>query len=139
MPQGLGEADKGRDAVTDYPPGTTVYNCPLPSCEWTFTQSPPDPFSPAGAIPVITGESLDEAMARASMAILREWYGESEQALEAHLGTHTLVEWVAEISRLQEIIAKLPIAAVTNKPAAEEDPFLRAYERYAYGEPGIRL
>jgi hypothetical protein len=88
-------------------PGTTIYHCPLPACEWTFTQSPPDPFSPAGAIPVITGESLDEAMARASMAILREWYGESEQALEAHLGTHTLLEWVTEIDRLNRLLAKV--------------------------------
>jgi hypothetical protein len=88
----------------DLPAGTTLYHCPLPECGWTLAQPPPDPFAP---VPVITGESLDETIGRASMAIMREWYAETEQALEAHLGTHTLLEWMQEIDRLNRLLAKV--------------------------------
>lgn len=93
------------EADVSHPPGTTVYRCPLPSCEWTFTQAPPDPFAPGPVVAVVAGESLDESIARASMAILRGWYAESERAIEAHLTTHTTLEFVTEISRLNGIIS----------------------------------
>ena len=92
--------------MTEHPAGTTVYHCPLPECGWTLAQPPPDPAAP---VAVITGETLDEAISRVSMAIMREWYAEAEQALEAHLSTHTALEWVTEINRLTGIMAKVAL------------------------------
>jgi hypothetical protein len=91
----------------EHAPGTTIYHCPLPVCEWTFTQPPPDSSWPV--IPVITGESLDGAIGRAAGAIMREWYAEAEEALEAHLSTHTTLEWATEINRLTGLMAKVAL------------------------------
>lgn len=93
--------------MTTHPPGTAVYHCPLPECEWTFTHSPPDSSSPAGPVPAIAGETLDETIGRAALAISMQWYAEAEDALEVHLSTHTLVEWVTEIGRLNRLLAKV--------------------------------
>jgi len=56
-------------------------------------------------IPVINGESLEQAIGRASLAGLQEWYAEAERVVEAHLGGHTTLEWVTEVARLNGIIA----------------------------------
>jgi hypothetical protein len=58
-------------------------------------------------VPAVAGESLGEAISRASMAIMREWMAGAEQALEAHLCTHTTLEWVTEISRLNSEVTHL--------------------------------
>lgn len=94
------------------PAGTTVYHCPLPDCGWTFAQPPPDPALPA--LPVIGGESLDDAISRGTTAILHEWYAEAERTIEAHLGVHTTLEWVTEINRLAGLMAKLgPVSGLS--------------------------
>jgi len=94
--------DRGETA--SYPAGTTVWHCPLPTCEWTFAQAPPDPNAPA---PAVAGATLDESISLSAFTIVREWYAAAEVVLEAHLATHTTLEWVTEINRLTTIMAKV--------------------------------
>lgn len=84
------------------PAGTVVCSCPLESCKWTFTQAPPDPFAPISVPPAAT---LDESIGAAAFAITRDWLAVAEQAIGAHLATHTTLEWATEIARLRQVAA----------------------------------
>jgi hypothetical protein len=89
------------EAVSEAEVALPGWCCPLPQCGWTHAQPPPDAMSPGPVVPVLPGEGLDEAISRASAAILREWYAGAEVVIEAHLGTHTTLEWVTEVMRLR--------------------------------------
>ncbi|HEX5568681.1 MAG TPA: hypothetical protein VFY14_17445 [Streptomyces sp.] len=84
------------------PAGTTVYECPIAACEWTFAQSAPDVTAPG---PVVPGATLEESVSLASLAIMREWLAAAEPVIEVHLKAHTLLEWVTEIMRLRRATA----------------------------------
>ena len=58
-------------------------------------------------------------MQRAGMAIMAEWLGEGEQAAEAHLSMHALLEWVTEVARLNE--PRCPHGAVLHDVEDDED------------------
>ncbi len=87
--------------MSEFPPGSSVWSCPLTGCEWTHTQAAPDAASPAGF--VVPAATLEESLQRASMAIMTEWYASAERAIEAHLSTHTPLEWVTEVQRLRRL------------------------------------
>jgi hypothetical protein len=67
------------------PAGSVVYCCPLPDCDWMHGETSWD----AAALP---GDRVLDVAVRQITA--------TEGALAAHLGTHPLLEWVREISRL---------------------------------------
>ena len=112
-------------AKGEHPAGTADHRCPLPGCGWTFTQPPP-PAPPD--IPVINGESLEQAIGRASLAGLQEWYAEAERVVEAHLGGHTTLEWVTEVARLNGIIAELLASVPHDGRGGDTHADLRAGE-----------
>jgi len=85
-----------------YPAGSTVYSCPLPECGWTLNPDDPDPASAAVATAALKGSvshTPGEMMTAIAKAI--------DKALEAHLSTHTTLEWVREIARLSGIVGKV--------------------------------
>jgi hypothetical protein len=87
-------------------PGTTTYHCPLSTCKWQYTLpegdewrdiQPPDPE----ALRWAPGTPVTDVIA----AIDRQRMLAVESVLSAHVATHTAVEWITEISRLNEIMA----------------------------------
>ena len=98
---GRGRVSTDQDAL---PAGTTVYHCPLPACEWTFAQAPPGDAWPA--LPVITGESLDKAISRASMAVMARVLRQVRGSAGGPPGHAHDLEWVTEINRLRERLDK---------------------------------
>lgn len=71
-----------------------VYYCPLSTCSWTCDES--EAIAAEEEPPAGPWTSAFDAFA----SIL----GTVERALKQHLETHTLLEWVSEISRLREVI-----------------------------------
>jgi hypothetical protein len=69
------------------PAGTTVYFCPL--CGWSHPQLPP------------TEQELMEAAADPIVTYLHRKFRDVEAAVEAHLNTHGLLDWLNEVSRLR--------------------------------------
>jgi rubredoxin len=93
------------------PAGATVYRCPL--CDWVFAQPPGDAgIRPAADI----FEAISAAMARAEAELTA-----MEAAVQAHLGTHGLLDWLTEVTRLRDEVARLEgeirRLAVTGLPA----------------------
>jgi hypothetical protein len=86
--------------ATGMPAGSTVWHCPL--CEWVHAQPPPDPYAPVSVPPGLT---LSESLSTATIAIMTLWLGEAEDAVQAHLVAHPLLEWVREVGRLQVELA----------------------------------
>jgi hypothetical protein len=89
------------------PAGTTVYQCPLSACEWTYTQIP------------LSVEQLAASMGEpVFLAALREIMP-TENAIRDHLETHTLVEWVQEVQRLHDKAERPRQLVVQWRTAAE--------------------
>lgn len=86
-------------------------HCPLSSCEWTHDRTPGEATHtpPGGVSPLRDGPpaTLQEAIADAAYAILLADLLEVESVLREHLETHTLLEWVQEVTRLQSEVAAL--------------------------------
>ena len=87
------------------PAGSTVWHCPLSSCEWMYAQPAPGteiaetPSAPAGS-----AGTLSEAIEQVAFAAVMDWYLGAERVLEVHLRTHSLLEWVQEVQRLREAL-----------------------------------
>ena len=87
------------------PVGSAVWHCPLSSCGWTYAQPPPGseiaevPSAPAG-----NAGTLGEAIEQGAFAVVRDWYLGAERVIEAHLKTHSLVEWAQEVQWLHEAL-----------------------------------
>jgi hypothetical protein len=80
------------DAVfTQWPQRATVYGCPIAACTWAHTMPYQDPCADGAA-------TIEEASANA----VRTHFTEAESVVRAHLETHSLLEWVTEITRLRE-------------------------------------
>jgi hypothetical protein len=68
----------------------TIVSCPIRSCTWTsnFTQTPANPVTVAPTTDIY--------------AILHAVLANHEAVIREHLETHTLLEWVQEVTRLRE-------------------------------------
>lgn len=92
---------------------TTIYHCPLSSCGWEYTE--PDWLTvrtPGPAIQVTGTMSMTEAageIGRRRLAVV-------EADLEAHLSTHTPLEWVTEVNRLNAELAAVRAAPAGSAP-----------------------
>ena len=82
--------------VTKGPPGATVIPCPLAACDWAHIARQPGPEEHPGALADVFGLGVFAATATAQR--LRD----TEEALRAHLSSHDLAEWVAEVTRLRD-------------------------------------
>lgn len=84
------------------PPPATRYSCLIGSCPWHLDDS--------GVTigPYVPGEDLPDPgeMLKAHIAVV-------ESRIKAHLETHPLEEWAAEVSRLRSL---LDAAAAVNRP-----------------------
>ena len=76
------------------PAGTTVYQCPLRTCTWTYADLSPVEQKLWGFFDMPPGIALIQ-----EMAVL-------EAGVEAHLETHSLLEWVTEIKDLRAELDK---------------------------------
>jgi hypothetical protein len=65
------------------------------------------------------------------MAILAEWYARSERAIEDHLKTHSLLEWVQEVQRLRRVADAAEVWADFQTAAAMDAQELERREREA--------
>jgi hypothetical protein len=90
--------------------GTTIYHCPLSTCEWQYVLpegdewrdiQPPNPEALAG----VEAGDFAAAIGRQRMCYV-------ESILSAHAATHTTVEWITEINRLRGV-AERPRELVT--------------------------
>jgi hypothetical protein len=78
--------------ATGMPAGTTVYYCPLSACGWVHPEAPITPDEVA----VTFGELAADVIGARLAAV--------EDAVREHLETHTLLEWVQEITRLRSAV-----------------------------------
>jgi hypothetical protein len=77
-------------AQRQYPYGVRILSyCPLSACSWQHEDGP---------LPEGSGASVDEAVT----SILTEHFAALEEIVQAHLETHSLLEWVQEVMRLRE-------------------------------------
>ena len=106
--------------IHDLPAGSTLYRCPLPDCPWTHGEFPPAAGDP---------EPLAATFDGAAATLARQLALGAEQGIRAHLETHTLVEWVQYISRLQDEAARLRRVA---SAAAEWSAFIDAAAPMSY-------
>lgn len=81
---------------------TIQVNCPL--CEWHYEVKPLDPRIDVNTLAGVFGHGVV-----ANIAINRQNEA-TEAALDAHLKTHTLVEWVRKVSSLETEIRLLKSA-----------------------------
>lgn len=81
--------------------------CPL--CEWALEQKPLDPRLNADTLAGVFGPGI------ALQTALNQRAQETERALETHLKTHTLVEWVKKVGDQQREIEQLRGAAQETK------------------------
>ena len=87
--------------MSELPAGTAIYHCPLEACEWTHAEPPPGAEIAEAPSPLAgDARTLEEAIAESTFAAMRDWLMGAERILTAHLKTHSLLEWVEEISRL---------------------------------------
>jgi hypothetical protein len=95
--------------VTDLMPEVR-YTCPFPTCPWTYTEPPIGPIrlAPGETIPEGIGAAVSRASAELRKAV--------DAALEDHLNTHPLREWL-------ELVQQLRQALGTARP---DHPLLRA-------------
>lgn len=101
---------------------TTRYLCPL-DCGWHHDETPPDFSDPTALHPFIPQDwaagmdGMAAGFAAGQLAVV-------EAAVREHLETHPLVEWVAEVARLQRELN----AAVAVRPACSgEEGFCDAH------------
>lgn len=86
--------------------------CPL--CAWRHEVKPLDPRLNASTLASVFGPGIMLQNA------INQRATETERALEAHLKTHTLVEWVSEVTRLRRIEATaLDLLALARQYASE--------------------
>ena len=71
------------------PAGTTIYECPLSACSWTYAQVP------------LTVEQLAASMDEPVIVTALRQVMPAENAIREHLETHTLLEWTQEIMALR--------------------------------------
>jgi len=70
--------------------GTTVYHCPL--CEWTHAELP------------MTADDLTVSLGRPALDVALDRALVVEDEVKAHLSSHSLLEWVQEVQRLNEAL-----------------------------------
>lgn len=88
--------------TANLPAGTTIYGCPLEACEWTHAEPPPGTvMAEAPSPPAGNAATLDEAITESAFATVRDWLTGADRVAGAHLKTHSLIEWVQEVGRLQ--------------------------------------
>lgn len=85
--------------ITEGVPGSTVWECPMPGCDWTFVERPPGIAEQPGALAGIFGTGVFAAIA-VNARVTR-----TEEALAAHMGTHEIAEWVAALVHAQDKLA----------------------------------
>lgn len=83
---------------------TTVIRCPVHECDWSLDTTPPP--TPDGALADVFGWGVVSATHRAQA--LRD----NELKAEAHLKSHSMVEWVATVNHWREALAKQVAAMV---------------------------
>lgn len=108
-----------------YPAGTSVWNCPLGTCEWAYAQPPPG-TEPAEApsAPVGYAVTLDEAISQGVFATMTDWLCGADKVLEAHLKTHSLLEWVKEVTGLRGDLDRLLAVATVYVEAFQPDEMM---------------
>jgi hypothetical protein len=74
---------------------TTVIHCPIDVCPWEHTVLPVDPRWGPGALASVFGEGIMQQHA------INSRNQETERELEAHLKTHSVLEWVKCVQRLK--------------------------------------
>jgi len=55
-------------------------------------------------VPAGNTGTLSEAIEQGTFAVMRDWYVGAERVIEAHLKTHSLMEWVQEVQRLGDAL-----------------------------------
>ena len=80
---------------------TTVYQCPIDTCGWERD----GPLAPEDRTrwpetPTITMPDMTRQMSRHAAAM-------TDAALQEHLETHTMLEWLQENARLRQKVADL--------------------------------
>lgn len=76
---------------------TTITLCPVLDCPWSIDTTPPDIGD--GALAGMFGWGVMAATHRHTVAI------DNERKIEAHLKSHTVIEWVNTINALREALA----------------------------------
>lgn len=77
------------------PPYTELIHCAISTCDWALHDQPPT--MPAG---LLAGEFGLGVMSQISLS---QHYARREQLLREHLETHSLLEFVTEISQLRNL------------------------------------
>lgn len=107
------------------PAGTTIYHCPLEACEWTYAQPPPGTeIAEMPSVPVGYAATLDEAISQGVFATMTDWLGGADRVLEAHLKTHSLLEWVQEVTALRNDLGLLLAVATLYIEAFRPDELM---------------
>src|SRR5262245_42351331 len=120
-PEGAGTMSE----TTRYPAGTFVWNCPLGTCEWAYAQPPPGTVTAeTPSAPVGYAATLDEAISQGVFATMTDWLSGADKVLEAHLETHSLLEWVREVTDLRSDLNHLLAAATVYVEAFEPDEMM---------------
>jgi hypothetical protein len=88
------------------PSGTTRYLCPV-RCGWWHDVPPPSAADTAGITVPPDVTDLGGAISHLAAGAALQRAANTEAALVAHLGTHTMLEFVTELERLHAEIRRL--------------------------------
>ena len=84
--------------ITDEEPGSTVWECPMPGCEWTYAE----PLGAAASGWPAFADAFGGAFVTIAAA---ERLQSTEETLALHMATHPVAEWVAALVAAQDKIA----------------------------------
>jgi hypothetical protein len=94
---------------------TTRHLCPLPDCGWHCDDNGPtdrDTRDAAHAPDLNTW--IQQTMLRKAARI--------DALIEAHVSTHTTLEWMTEVARLQSALSRLGYDPLTLQPRTAQEP-----------------
>lgn len=94
---------------------TTRHLCPLSACGWSYDD---------------TGLTSSDAAGAADAADINTWMHQTalghaariNAVIEAHVSTHSVLEWMTEVARLQSALSRLGYDPLTLQPRITEEP-----------------
>lgn len=94
-----GQAQAALDAGAE--PGSTIYSCPLPTCEWVHIEPPLGEAGNALCLAAVFGPGVFAAHA------IRQRLQRTEETLAVHVATHPPAEWVPAMAGLRDRVTHL--------------------------------
>jgi len=101
---------------------TTRYLCPLLDCDWHYDDTDLTPDDTRGVQPNRGATDLQGALASIVEQVMFRKASRINSLVEAHVSTHSVLEWMTEVARLQGALVRLGYDPLTLQPRTPQEP-----------------